>query len=134
MKSFTDCFAAYGAKLPNAQWAVSALAGDGSLVVSCWSLYFSRPDRHTLRYTDRLSRWSGNEAGNRLLHSHLIQAYASSLPVRLVIATPTDGQVVHQGLDASCIKKTFHVRPDLIGMVAEFDGDEFVIDFSRNSQ
>jgi len=51
-----------------------------------------------------------------------------------VIATPTDGQVVHQGLDASGMKKAFHVRPDLIGTVAQFDGDEFVIDFSRNSQ
>lgn len=131
-KSFTECFASYGAKLPNPQWAVSAIAEDGALVLSCWSIYFSRPDGKTLRYTDRLTRWDGNEAGNRALQSHLESAVADSRSGRLVVATPADRSIVDAGRDASITKKTFHVRPDIVGSVVHFDGDEFVIDFVRN--
>lgn len=132
MATFTECFASYGAKLPNPQWAVSAIAENGDLVVSCWSLYFSWPDSETRRYRDRLSRWAGNKNGNRLLRSHLEEALASHRQVRLVIATPVDRRGVDEGADASATKKTFHVEPDEIGVVASFDGDEFVIDFKRN--
>lgn len=131
MKTFTECFAAYGAKLPNAQWAVSAIAADGALVLSCWSLYFSRPDRDTLRYSDCLSRWAGNEAGNNALRRHLECARESNLPVRLVIATPVDRAVVDSGRDASATKKTFHTKPEVTGHLVHFDGDAFVIDFKR---
>lgn len=132
MASFTECFAIYGAKLPNPQWAVSAIARDGSLVLSCWSVYFSRPGPTILRYTDRLSRWAGNEAGNRLLRSHIEEAFSSRRPVKLVIATPSDRRVVDDGSDASALKKIFHVKPEVTGVVASFDGDEYVIDFKRN--
>lgn len=132
MTSFTECFARYGAKLPNPQWAVSAIAENGDLVVSCWSLYFSRPDAETLRYSDHLSRWAGNEAGNRLFRSHIEEAFVSRRPVKLVIATPSDRRVVDDGSDASTIKKIFHAKPDVTGVVASFDGDAFVIDFKRN--
>lgn len=132
MATFTECFASYGAKLPNPQWAVSAIAENGDLVVSCWDLYFSRPNAETLRYTDRLSRWAGNEAGNRLLRSHIEEAFVSRRRVKLVIATPKDRRGVDDGSDASAIKKAFHNKPDVTGVIASFDGDEFVIDFKRN--
>ena len=61
--TFSECFKKYGARLANPMWAVSAEADDGSIVVSCWSNYFSRQDRKILRYTDTLSRWEG-------LHPH----------------------------------------------------------------
>ncbi len=131
MKSFTECFAQYGAKLANAQWAVSAIAGDGSLVLSCWSVYFSRPSVDTLRYTDQLSRWSGNEPGNNLLRSHLEAARDGDLPVRLVVATPIDRTIADQGKDASKAGKTFHAKSNVEGRLISFDGDEFVIDFRR---
>jgi len=134
MRSFTECFASFGAKLPNPQWAVSALAEDGALVISCWSLYFERPDVGTLRYRDRLSRWSGNELGNRLLKDHLAQAIASTLPVRLVIATPQVRESIDAGRDASTVRKTFHAKPEVVGRVVDFDGDSFVIDFQRISK
>lgn len=134
MKSFAECFASFGAKLPNPQWAVSALADDGALVISCWSLYFDRPDASTLRYRDRLSRWSGNELGNRLLRDHLAQAVASSLPVRLVVATPVSRERIDAGHDAGTVRKTFHAKPEVTGQVVEFDGDSFVIDFQRISE
>jgi len=128
-KSFTECFAFFGAKLPNPQWAVSAIAQDGALVISCWSIYFTRPDPQTLRYKDHLSRWSGNEAGNRALKLHLDGAVASLLPVRLVVATPVDRNAIDEGRDASAVSKTFHVKPEVVGRVTYFDGDQFVIDF-----
>lgn len=131
--SFTECFAHYGAKLPNRQWAVSAIAENGELVVSCWRPYLSRPEPETLRYTDKLSRWAGNAPGNRLLRSHIEEAFDSRRSVRLVIATPADRRIVDDGTDASAVKKTFHVKPEVTGVVASFDGDEFVIDFKRNA-
>jgi hypothetical protein len=39
--------------------------------------------------------------------------------------------VVDSGADASKIKKTFHVRPDLVGRVSSFDGDNFIVEFRR---
>lgn len=101
------------------------------MVLSCWSIYFSRPDRDTLRYTDRLTRWSRNEAGNRALRTHLLGSFQGAKPVRLVIATASNRGVVDAGLDASTTSKTFHIRPDLVGKIVRFDGDEFVIDFAR---
>ena len=112
-------------------WAVSAQATDGAIVISCWSNYFSRPDKTTLRYTDTLSRWAGNAAGNNLLREHLLLAQSASLPIRLVIATAQNTIPVDMGLDASQISKTFHVKPDVVGNLLSFDGDEFIIDFSR---
>lgn len=58
-----DAFRRYGAKQVNPQWAVTAIAEDGSLVVSCWSKYFSRPSQGLMRYEDRLSRWKRNALG-----------------------------------------------------------------------
>jgi hypothetical protein len=30
--------------------------------------------------------------------------------------------------------RSFHVRPDLVGKVVKFDGDHFIVDFSRRGQ
>jgi putative restriction endonuclease len=99
--TFTAAFAKYGAKLPNRMWAVSAIAPDGSLVISCWQHLFSSPEKGVLRYTDRLSRWKGNAAGNNLLHAHLTKAQEEGLPVRLVIVSTTNTDAVEAGEDAS---------------------------------
>lgn len=125
----TKCFARYKAKLANKMWAVSALAEDGALVVSCWDSYFSRPDGETMRYTDRLSRWEGNALGNDLLRTHIVKAVDGELPVRLVIATTDHVAHIDTGSDASQVAKSFHAKTDVVGKVASFDGDEFVIDF-----
>lgn len=129
--TLSESFAEYGAKLINPQWAVSAIAEDGALVMSCWAHYFKRGDGG-LRYEDILSRWSGNTAGNKLCKQHLEDAFNNKLPVRLVIATAEDIELVDSGKDASKLKKTFHARPDMIGRVTHFDGDKFIIDFQRN--
>lgn len=117
-------FASYGAKLTNRMWAVSAPI-EGAVVLSLWAHKFKRG----MVYEDRLSRWSGS--GNALFRQHLSQAVADALPVRLVIATCSDPAAVDRGEDASKFKNTFAVRPELVGEVEHFDGDEFRIKFTR---
>ena len=131
--SFTECFAKYGAKLTSPMWAVSAQAADGSIVISCWNNYFSRPDKDTLRYKDTLSRWEGNSLGNNLLREHISLAKAQDLPIRLVVATAQNTPHLDAGWDASKISKTFHIKPELVGRLVSFDGDEFVIDYCRSN-
>lgn len=129
--SFTECFSKYNAILSNPNWAVSAQSTDKSIVISCWENYFSKPDKHTMRYSDTLSRWQGNALGNNLLREHLQLAKEQSLPIRLVIATTKEIQQVDNGSDASKISKTFHIKPEVIGSLVFFDGDQFIIDFCK---
>lgn len=119
--TYAKAFAQYGAKLRNVQWAVSAIA-DGHLVLSCWQFYFRR-----MTYVDRLSRFGG--PGSNLLRTHLEQAVADDPPVRAVIAYTEDRALIDAGQDASKVKKSFAVKPNWIGKVTAFDGDEFRIEF-----
>lgn len=131
--NFTEAFAKYGATLKNPMWAFSAIADDGALVISCWQHKFSRPDKSTLRYKDRLSRWRGNVSGKNLLISHITEAFSKHLAVRLIVASTPETGVVDAGDDARDIPKTFHVREDLVGEVTSFDRDEYVIDFRKRT-
>lgn len=126
--TLTEAFAHYGATLRNVQWAVSDIA-NGHLVVSLWAHKFRKAVDGIMPYEDRLSRWSG--AGNSLFRQHLEQAYQDKLPVRAVIVRAEDPDAVDYGVDASTIKKSFSVRPELVGRVSKYDGDEFVIEFRR---
>jgi hypothetical protein len=49
----------------------------------------------------------------------------------MVVATTTETEAVDQGHDASTVKKTFHVREDVLGRVTTFDGDNYTIEFRR---
>lgn len=129
--NLTTAFHRYGAKLANPQWAVSAMNDKGELVVSCWTHYL-KGGNGKLLYTDRLSRWDGNSLGNNLMREHLEEAVAKNLPVRLVKATTNDVALVDSGGDASKATNTFGVREDVVGRVASFDGDEFVIEFVKD--
>ena len=112
-------------------WAVSALAEDGALVISCWAHLCKPGAKGVLVYSDYLSRWGNNELGANLLKTHLSEAVARNLPVRMVVATTTETEFVDRGNDASKVKKTFHVRDDAIGRVVSFDGDHYVVEFRR---
>ena len=129
---YVEAFARHGAKLANPQWAVSAIADDGALVVSCWRHLFKPAGRGVLTYEDQLSRWSGNELGNALLRRHLERAVADSLPVRVIVATAEDPDLVDRGSNASKTRKTFHIPEFGGGGVTSFDGDRFVIEFQRS--
>ena len=127
--TLTEAFAHYGAKLRNVQWAVSDIA-DGHLVVSLWAHKFRKAVDGIVPYEDQLSRWNG--AGNKLFRQHLEQAFRDQLPVRVVIVRAQDPEAVDRGIDASALKKSFSVRPELTGQIVEYDGDQFVIEFRRD--
>ncbi|HTY95077.1 MAG TPA: hypothetical protein VMC02_14395 [Steroidobacteraceae bacterium] len=121
--SLRDAFARFGAKPANRLHALSAVADDGALVLNCISRYFGRPCRGVLRYEDKVSRQSPGSRETTLLAQHLKLAQQGVLPVRLVVSTCADEK--QGGGRLSC-----HIRPDLIGKVAQFDGDHFVVDFT----
>jgi S-methylmethionine-dependent homocysteine/selenocysteine methylase len=126
--NYTEAFAKYGAKLKNPQWSVSAIAADGSLVVSLYSNWFKKGILpKTLTYSDKLSSWKGNVPGRNEFSGHLEDAKRKNVAVRIVIATPEQDQahLVGQVADESEIKKTFSVRTDWIGSLEVFDGDEY---------
>jgi hypothetical protein len=127
---FVEAFARYGATLVNPQWAVSAIAPDGSIVVSCWQHKLKRSG-DVLRYADTTERWSG--PGRALLAEHLALAKESGRDVRLVVATASDPAAVDAGEDASKIRKTFHVRESAVGRVVEIDGARFDLEFRKAS-
>ncbi len=117
-----EAFKVYGAKLHNPRWAVSSIATDGAVVISCWENFFQKG----MRYVDTLSRWADNNpAGRDLLKSHIEQAVRDDLPVRLVIA--------HWATSGPRTADYFHVRPDLVGRITEFDGDKFIIEFKKKT-
>ena len=129
--NMTSAFALYGAKIKNPRWAVSAIATDGALVLSCWAHYFKTAQPGTMRYSDRLSRWSeANAAGSDLCRTHLLKAQDEGLDIRLVIATTKDERTVDAGSGAA-VKADFAARRTHTGRVVEFDGDQLVVDFSR---
>ena len=123
-----EAFRKYDAVLRNVQWSVSAWAPDGSLVVSLWAHHYRAGPGKSAEYSDRVSRWSG--PGNDEFRQSLAKAYELKSPIRLVIAQTEDTAHVESGADASKVKKSFHVREDLIGKVVEYDGDTYVMRFS----
>lgn len=129
--NLAETFAQYGAKRVNPQWAVSAIAEDGSLVMSCWFHYIRTTDG-IWRYEETLSRWSGNAAGNNLCRQHVEDAFKNNRPVRIVIARTEDTATVDSGQDASKVKKEFYTKPEMIGRITYFNGDRFIIDFQRS--
>jgi hypothetical protein len=116
-----DAFAQFGAKPKNRLRGRSAIAEDGALVLSCSTLHFRRPGPGVLRYEDVLSREPGDQPGTALLGEHLALARDGQLPIRMV--------VINKGNDSKT--RSIYARPDVIGKLTEFDGDHFVIDFTR---
>ncbi|WP_176716894.1 hypothetical protein [Xanthomonas translucens] len=120
-------FARYKAELVNKNWAVSALT-ESEFVASLWEHRIKVVGKQWV-YEDHLSRWSGN--GNKLFRTHLERAFAERRPVRIVKATTPNIALVESGGDASKAKNTSKARPEWIGKVSSFDGDNFTIVFDR---
>ena len=120
--SLVDAFARFGAKPTHRLRGLSAIADDGALVLSCLAQQFRRPGPGVLRYEDSLSRDSSVNSGNALLSEHLAMARDGELPVRMVV-------IAAAGAGKS--GRIIHVRDDLVGKVTEFDGDHFIVDFTR---
>jgi len=120
--SLVDAFARFGAKPKNPVRGRSAIASDGALVLSCSIPQFRHPGPGVLRYEDALSRDSPNSPGATLLEEHLTLARDAQLPVRMVVVADTSGGKA---------RRNIYARPDLVGRLTEFDGDHFIVDFTR---
>jgi hypothetical protein len=121
---YREAFARYQAT-PVKRSSLSALAQDGALVISCWNFgVTSHGD--AMQYRDSFSQWEeGNAPAGALLREHLNAAVRDNLAVRLIVA--------HPATKGTRVAKYFHVRPDVVGRVVSFDGDEFVLEFVRQT-
>jgi len=125
--SLVDAFARFGARPASRLQALSAMAADGALVLNCFGAYFAHPSRGVLRYEDRVSREPRGPKDTGLLGQHLAIARDGALPVRMIVTSATEEK-------GGTRSRTCHVRPDLIGLVVEFDGDHFIVDFKRREE
>jgi hypothetical protein len=122
--SLVDAFSKFGAKPANRLRGLSAIAADGAMVLNCSQPYFGHPTRGVLRYEDKLSREAEDAKGTVLLGQHLTLARDGELPIRMIVTS-----LIEVGTAKG--SRSFHVRPDLIGKVVSFDGDHFIVDFTR---
>src|SRR5690242_11068918 len=118
-----DAFGRFGAKPASRLGSLSAMAADGAMVLNCLPAYFGHPARGVLRYESRISAAKAESKVVTSLSEHLTRALDGGLPVRMVVTFPQREKAGRAG--------GYHVRPDLIGKVVEFDGDRFVVDFTR---
>jgi hypothetical protein len=119
-----DAFRRFGAKPESRLSSLSAMAADGAMVLNCLPAHFGHPARGVLRYATSLS--AAGAADSKVvtaLSEHLTRARDASLPVRMIVTFPDSEKTGKGG--------SYHVRPDLTGKIVEFDGDRFVIDFTR---
>lgn len=119
-----DAFSRYGARPSNRLSSLSAMAPDGALVLNCQSAHFRHPSRGVLRYEAKLSIVQAETKDVGILGEHLTQARDSGLPVRMVVKSAPPATSRARGA-------SYHIRPDLLGKVVEFDGDHFIVDFTR---
>ncbi len=122
--SLVDAFGKFGAKPANRLRGLSAIAADGAMVLNCSQPYFGHPTRGVLRYEDKLSREAEDSKGTQLLGQHLALARDGELPIRMIVTSLVDSGTAKG-------TRSFHVRPDLIGKIVKFDGDHFIVDFTR---
>ena len=119
-----DAFGRYGAKPRNRQSSLSAMAHDGAMVLNCLPAHFCHPAQGVLRYEAKLSLVQATPEQLGILGQHLTDAHDNRLPVRMIVRSlpPETNRSKTLG---------YHIRPDLLGKVVEFDGDHFIVDFTR---
>ena len=122
--NLAEAYARYGAQLENKLRGLSAVATDGSVVLTCDSSRLARPGIGILRFEGQITGVTPVARTTALLAEHLALARDGQLQLRMVIVTPSTGRT----------KRSIHVRQDLIGSVISFDGDHYVIDFTRVPQ
>ena len=125
--SLVDAFGRFNAKPSSRLASLSAIAADGALVLTCSHAHFGHPSPGVLRYEDRLSRESATSKENQLLAQHLTLARDGDLPIRMVVMSVAEAK-------SGGRSRSFHVRPDLTGKIAKFDGDHFIVDFTRREE
>lgn len=119
-----DAFSRFGAKPASRLGSLSAMAADGAMVLNCLPAHFGHPAPGVLRYETKLSTAQATAKIVTTLGENLTRARDGDLPVRMVVPI----QEREKTGNKAC---RYHVRPDLIGKLVEFDGDHFVVDFTR---
>ena len=77
-----------------------------------------------LRYEAKLSAVQAKSEELGVLGRHLTEARDNDRPVRMIVRSLAS--------QTSRVKRVgYHVRPDLLGKVIAFDGDHFIVDFTR---
>ncbi len=122
--TLVDAFSRFGAKPASRLSSLSAMAQDGAMVLNCLPSHFGHPAPGVLRYEAKLSAVEAEPKIVTALGENLTQARDADLPVRMVVSIPEREKTGSK-------RGRYHVRPDLIGKVVEFDGDRFVVDFTR---
>ena len=107
---------------------MSAFNDKNELVVSLWEQYFKKLEQGSMTYIDQTSRWNGH--GNKEFISNLNKAIENKSNVRVVIAKTNKPDVVAHGGDASQLKNTYSVKPDWLGKIEVWDGNNFQIKFT----
>jgi hypothetical protein len=126
---FSHAFKKQGASLKNVNWSVSAINNKNELVVSLWEHHRDKTQKGKLVFTDTFSRWRG--PGNNEFRKNVTEAFNAGQNVRLIIVSTEKTESIQNGCDASTIKKSFRVRPELIGSVTSIIGDYYSIAFER---
>jgi len=123
---YCEAFARYGAKVRSGQLSLCALAPDGSLVISLSEHKFMRGGR----YVDRLSEVSKyrDRAGYLELAERLQEAVTCQRPIRAVIAHSAKP---HVDAENASTRHKYFTTSGLVGVVTQFDGDNFIIEFQR---
>ena len=112
--------------------ARSAVTEDRALVLSCTYGRFQRAQSGILKYEEDLSGETG--AAATLLRTHLADALANELDIRLIIAMPVQQAPSLETVVVTRPARTsFHPRKDLVGRVTFFDGQRFVVEFRKAS-
>ncbi len=111
-----------------ARRARSAMTQAGDLVISCRYAGFKKAQVEILRYEEDLSGETGEIA--QALRVHLAQALSSECEVRVIVAVETVGPKTDSGITPAA-RTTYYARKDLVGRVASFDGQRFVVEFRR---
>lgn len=91
----------------------------------------------TIVHRDNLTRWNSKKttAGYKEAVRNITRAFKDQSPVRLVMVRATheaDAKAISNGASGHHMPKTFSVREDVIGVIESFDGDNFVIRYSRS--
>ena len=120
--TISSAYASFGARVSPGARSLSAIAEDGSIVLTCEYACFVRSTPGVLRYHDTLARAVENARNSRELGEHIALARDGERAVRLVVVSPARN---------ARTPRTVHVRSDLVGRVTSFDGESFVVDFTR---
>lgn len=121
-----EAFASY--KVKPARRARSAMTQDGDLVITCWYSGFKKAQVEIMRYEEDLAGKTTEIA--MALRAHVAQALSNECEVRVIVAIETQIPNADSAAIAGT-RTTYYPRKDLVGHVASFDGERFVVEFRR---